>query len=79
MTQEVIRNVYNIPAWRPFAKTLASYLLQQTEGVPEKLTSYHLLLPTRRTCRVMCETFLAMNDGKALLLPQLTITALNIS
>jgi len=72
MTQEIEKNVYNIPAWQPFAKTLAAYLLQQTQGKPEQLTRYRLLLPTRRTCRVMRETFLALNEGKALLLPQMS-------
>ncbi len=72
MTEIRAKNVYNIPAWQPFAKTLADYLLQQTQGKPELLTRYRLLLPTRRTCRVMRETFLAMNDGKALLLPQMS-------
>ncbi len=72
MTEVSAKNVYNISAWRPFAKTLAGYLLQQTEGKPELLTRYRLLLPTRRSCRVMREMFLAMNDGKALLLPQMS-------
>lgn len=65
-------HLYNIPAWQPFARTLAAYLLQQTQGRPEALTRYKLLLPTRRTCRVMRETFLSLNEGKALLLPQMS-------
>jgi ATP-dependent helicase/nuclease subunit B len=72
MTGVRAKNVYNIPAWQPFAKTLAAYLLQQTGGKPELLTKYRLLLPTRRTCRVMRETFLAINNGRALLLPQMS-------
>ena len=72
MTQKAAKTVYNIPAWQPFVKTLAAYLLQQTQGNPQELVRYRLLLPTRRTCRVMRETFLALNEGKALLLPQMS-------
>ncbi len=72
MTQEAGKNVYTIPAWQPFAKTLAAYLLRETQGKPELLTRYRLLLPTRRTCRVMRETFLALTEGNALLLPQMS-------
>ena len=72
MAQGNVNNVYNIPAWQPFAGTLAAYFLQKTKQNPKELARYRLLLPTRRTCRVMRETFLALNEGKALLLPQMS-------
>ncbi|MFP4386851.1 MAG: hypothetical protein ACLFRA_06530, partial [Alphaproteobacteria bacterium] len=66
------KNVYNIPPWCSFSKVLAQHLLEETQGKPEYLTRYRLLLPTRRACRIMRETFLALNEGGALLLPQMS-------
>lgn len=68
----VAKNVYNIPPWCSFSKVLAQHLLEETQGKPEYLTRYRLLLPTRRACRIMRETFLALNEGGALLLPQMS-------
>ncbi len=65
-------NVYNIPAEMPFLKTFARYLMQQTGGDPQTLTQYRILLPTRRACRLLREVFLNLNDGRSMLLPQLT-------
>ncbi len=64
--------IYNIKAGLPFSKILAKYLLQITADNPEALTNYKILLPTRRACRILRETFLSINEGKPLLLPQLT-------
>jgi ATP-dependent helicase/nuclease subunit B len=64
--------VFNIPAGQNFARTLAQDLLQQTEGKPEELTRYKIFLPTRRACRVLRDSFLSLNDGKPILLPQMT-------
>ncbi len=64
--------IYNIKAGLPFSKILAKYLLQVTADNPEELTNYKILLPTRRACRVLRETFLSINEGKPILLPQLT-------
>lgn len=63
--------VYNIPAGVPFADALAATLLKRTEGKPEELAAIRLLLPTRRACRTMRETFLRMTGGKPLLLPRM--------
>ena len=65
-------HIYNIRAGLPFSKTLAQYLLQITADKPETLTQYKILLPTRRACRILRETFLNITQGKPLLLPQLT-------
>ncbi len=64
--------IYNIKAGLPFSKILARHLLQVTVDQPERLTQYKVLLPTRRACRILRETFLSINEGKPLLLPQLT-------
>ncbi len=64
--------IYNIKAGLPFSKILAEYLLEITACNPEQLTNYKILLPTRRACRILRETFLSINEGKPLLLPQLT-------
>ena len=64
--------IYNIKAGLPFSKILAQHLLHVTADQPELLTQYKVLLPTRRACRILRETFLSINEGKPLLLPQLT-------
>lgn len=64
-------SVYNIPAGLPFSKILAQYVLDQAGDSPEKLTEYRLLLPTRRACRVLRDTFLSLKDGQSLLLPRM--------
>lgn len=66
---ERAQNIVSIPAGLPFAATLADYLLEKTAGKPENLASYKILLPTRRACRTLQESFLRQSGGKALLLP----------
>ena len=63
--------IYNIPSHLPFSETLARYLLDITKDEPESLTRYRLLLPTRRACRIMQDSFLRLNDGKPMLLPHM--------
>lgn len=64
-------SIYNIPAGVPFAETLARGLLEQTGGNAQKLTAIKVLLPTRRACRNLRETFLKLSDGKPMLLPRM--------
>ncbi|MBI1259483.1 MAG: double-strand break repair protein AddB [Chloroflexi bacterium] len=66
-----LQGLYNIPSGIPFAAALAQGLLdhQKDSGVP--LTSYRVLLPTRRACRTLCDMFLRLTDGKPMLLPRL--------
>lgn len=68
----VTQHVLNIPAGRPFARTLAGVLLDEVSGDPEALARYKILLPTRRACRVLQNAFLSESAGQALLLPQMT-------
>ncbi len=65
------KNIYNIEAGRPFARTLAQNLLNETAQQEERLSKYLILLPTRRACRVLHEAFLELHDQKPLLLPQM--------
>ena len=68
--------VYTIPPTAAFLDTLAGAILsgdlplgRRAPPDPLSLTSYTILLPTRRACRAMREAFLAASDGAALLLP----------
>jgi ATP-dependent helicase/nuclease subunit B len=64
-------NIYNIPAGFCFAEALAQGLLELAEDDPLKLSEYLVLLPSRRACRTLRETFLRLSEGKALLLPRM--------
>ncbi len=66
------KSVYTIAAGKPFSKVLVQYLLQQTLDEPEFLTQYRLFLPSRRACRIVRDTFLSMNAGRAMLLPRMS-------
>lgn len=62
------KNIYNIPAGRPFARLLAEYLLQQND---HDRAATLVMLPTRRACRVLHEAFLELREGRALILPRM--------
>jgi len=66
-----LRGLYTIPAGVPFAAALATGLLDHAGGDPVALSRYTVLLPTRRACRTLRETFLRLTDGKPLLLPRM--------
>ena len=65
-------NVLNIPAGLPFSRSLAQYLTRKADEENKSLTEYRILLPTRRACRILRDSFLDLNDGKPMLLPQLS-------
>lgn len=65
------QKVFNIPAGEDFSRILAAALLDETRDAPENLTRYKILLPTRRACRVLRDSFLDLSDGKPVLLPQM--------
>ncbi len=65
-------NVLNIPAGLPFSRSLAQYLTRKADEEKKSLTEYRILLPTRRACRILRDSFLDLNDGKPMLLPQLS-------
>jgi ATP-dependent helicase/nuclease subunit B len=64
-------NLYTIPAGIGFAESLAAKLMQQYKELPEFLTETLILLPTRRSCRMVRDAFLRQSEGKAMLLPRL--------
>jgi ATP-dependent helicase/nuclease subunit B len=64
--------IFSIPAGVPFLDALARRLLQETREDALALGRYRILLPTRRACRALQETFLRLREGRPLLLPQLT-------
>lgn len=63
--------LYTIPSDRPFAQELVRGVMAQTGGDPAVLSRYLILLPTRRACRAVRDTFLSETGGKPLLLPRL--------
>ncbi|MCB1681835.1 MAG: double-strand break repair protein AddB [Alphaproteobacteria bacterium] len=65
------RNVLSLPPGVPFARALAQHFLEETQGNPEILARYTVLLPTRRACRTVRENFLKLTAGKPILLPKL--------
>lgn len=71
-------NVFNIAAGQPFLRTLAAALLAGDlprrggeKPSPLTLSSYTLLLPTRRATRALQDAFLAESGGRAMLLPKI--------
>jgi ATP-dependent helicase/nuclease subunit B len=64
--------VFTIPAGTPFLDALVDGILAQADGGPEFLTSFHVLLPTRRACRGLRDAFLRRSGGRPMLLPRLT-------
>ena len=71
MTKTRTPQIYNIPAGHPFAKTLATQILRETEKNPSHLPNYRIFLPSRRACRILREAFLQETNGQPLLLPQM--------
>ena len=70
MTQKP--TVYTITAGVPFLDALAAGILEKVGSKPEALSRVTILLPTRRACRSLSESFLRISDGKPMLLPRMT-------
>ena len=71
MMSKMQLNFYTIPAGLSFTRTLAENLLEETSGTPETLSQIQILLPTRRACRMLRESFLDLTGGQPLLLPRM--------
>lgn len=71
MIEQSTQNVFTIPATVSFADALVGQLIDTYGLASPELTKLRLLLPTRRACRVIQDTFLRLSDGKPTLLPQL--------
>lgn len=67
--QKLCSNVYTIPAGIGLGTALAQHLLLQYKGRPEELATVRILLPNRRACRMLRESFVQQNGGKPMLLP----------
>lgn len=63
--------IFTISAGRPFARILARRLLEENAARPERLADYRIVLPTRRSCRVLQEAFFK-EAGDALIMPALS-------
>lgn len=63
--------VFNLPAGVSFVDALSTGLLSEVSEEKEKLINYLILLPTRRACRSVRESFLRQTNGQPLLLPRL--------
>lgn len=60
--------LFTIPAEHPFLPSLAGALLREP---PERLADHLILLPSRRACLALRDTFLELSSAPALLLPRL--------
>ena len=65
--------LYSIAAHRPFLEDLTAALLTGSDAAsdPLALSRMTVLLPTRRACRAIQDTFLRLSDGRALVLPRM--------
>ncbi len=63
--------LFTIPAGKPFARTLAQWVLEKFGEEPHQLARVLLLLPSRRACLSQREAFLQVTGGKPLLLPRM--------
>ncbi len=64
-------NLHSIPAGVPFLPTLARWWLDRGQD-PAMTADGLFLLPTRRAARALMDAFLAVSDGRPLLLPRIT-------
>ena len=65
------KNITTISAGQPFSRLLADRLLEDYAGREESLSQTLILLPTRRACRVLQDSFLALREAKPLILPRM--------
>ncbi len=65
------KNIYSIPPTQPFLDCLATNLLNEYQNNLDKLADIIILLPTRRTCRNLQNSFLKISKGQSLLLPKI--------
>ncbi|MCB9983564.1 MAG: double-strand break repair protein AddB [Rhodospirillales bacterium] len=64
-------NITTIPAGLPFSRLLAADLLNQYKARENHLSEVLILLPTRRACRVLQDSFLELRGSKPMILPRL--------
>lgn len=64
-------SVFSISPHQPFGETLAAGILAEIGNAPERLGEVQILLPTRRACRALADSFLRLSGGQPLLLPRM--------
>ncbi len=64
-------NIWTISSTQPFLQTLVQGLWDQSGQDAQSLSKMHILLPTRRACRVLQEAFLNFFDGHLHLMPDI--------
>ncbi len=64
-------NIYNIPADWNFTESLALGIMEISGGKTENLSAIKILLPTRRACRELRNSFLKITKGKTIILPSM--------
>ena len=64
--------VFTVPPGISFLDAIAAGVLAATDGDPQALSRYRILLPTRRAVRALADAFLRHSGGTSLLLPSLT-------
>ncbi len=75
MTMPALRaapRVFTIPSTVSFVDALAGSLLRREAGDPLALGRYRILLPNRRSLRLLREAFLRASEGRPLLLPRMS-------
>ena len=65
------RGVFTIPVTTPFLPALAAGILTSLNSSQTDLTDWRILLPTRRACRELRDSFVAQAGDRPLLLPRL--------
>jgi ATP-dependent helicase/nuclease subunit B len=63
--------IYTIPAGIRFLPSLAYGIYDGYEDCPHLLSNINIFLPTKRSCRVLRESFLETSGGKSLVLPKM--------
>lgn len=66
------KTIYNVPSGCAFLDTVAKGLMAMSGGDQQTLATYRILLPTRRSLKGLRDSFLRQNDGKPLILPQMS-------
>ncbi len=62
-------NLYFIPPGEAFADLIAKQLMAETADQPDQLPDYVLMVPNRRSAKVMRDAFLRQSNGAVTLLP----------
>ena len=65
------KNIYNIKSNYNFLESLVRFILEKYGTDPIYLSKITILLPSRRSCRVIKEIFLKQSSSNAIILPNI--------